>query len=193
LRPYGIEDEPLVQDSLRAGADLVTFSGDKLLGGPQAGIIAGRAALVEPVRKNPLFRALRVDKMTYAALGATLRSYLRGRLDDVPVARMIRMTREEIAQRARTLIAACEGRAGWRFELAPGESVIGGGSTPGQSLPTTLVAVTHPRLSARQLEERLRSAAVLARVENTRVLFDLRTVFPEQEAALLSVLQSLPS
>jgi L-seryl-tRNA(Ser) seleniumtransferase len=197
LRPYGINDEPMVQDSLRAGVDLVTFSGDKLLGGPQAGIIAGRADLVERVRKNPLFRALRVDKMTYAALGATLRAYLSDKLDDLPVARMIRMTREDLAQRARVLIAACDGlsRHGWRFEPTPGESVIGGGSTPGQALPTMLVAITHPRVGAVQLEQRLRAAnpPVLVRVESDRVLMDLRTVFPEQEPALLTVLQSLHS
>jgi L-seryl-tRNA(Ser) seleniumtransferase len=195
LRPYGITDEPLVQESLKAGVDLVTFSGDKLLGGPQAGIIAGRPEMVERIRKSPLFRALRVDKMTYAALGATLRSYLSGRLEELPVARMIRMSREEVARRAEVFVTACAGLAahGWRFELAAGESVIGGGSTPGQALPTTLVAVRHPRSSAGDLEHRLRSAnpPVLARVENNRVLIDLRTVFPEQEPVLLTVLQSL--
>lgn len=196
LRPFGISDEPLVQDSLSAGVDLVTFSGDKLLGGPQAGIIAGRAALVDKVCKNPLFRALRVDKMTYAALGATLRSYLSDKLDDLPVARMIRLSKEEITKRALAFIAVAKmGGHGLSLELVDGESVIGGGSTPGQSLPTTLVAVTHPGMSASQLEQRLRAAAppVLVRVENGSVVLDLRTVFPDQEPALLTVLQSQSS
>lgn len=192
LRPYGIEDEPLVQDSLKAGVDLVTFSGDKLLGGPQAGIIAGRPAMVERIRKSPLFRALRVDKLTYATLGATLRCYLSGRLDELPVARMIRTAKDEITQRAQAFIASGK-LQGWRLELADGESVIGGGSTPGQALPTTLIALSHPRLSAKALEQRLRGGnpPVLSRVENNRVLIDLRTVFPGQEALLLTVLQSL--
>ncbi len=211
LRPYGIQDEPTVQESIRAGVDLVTFSGDKLLGGPQAGVIAGRADLVERVRRNPLFRALRVDKMTYAALAATLRAYLSDRPDELPVVRMIRMSAEEVAARARAFVAglkALEGR-GWKFELRAGESVIGGGSTPGQSLPTTLVAAVHARLSAAEIETRLRGATppassrlapfaatalpVIARVEEDRVLLDLRTVFPEQEPALRGALESIAS
>ena len=194
LRPYGIADEPLVQDSLRAGVDLVTFSGDKLLGGPQCGILAGRPSLVERIRKNPLFRALRVDKMTYAALGATLRSYLSKRLDDLPVARMIRMSKEEITTRALAFVAVGKmGGHGLRLELTDGESVIGGGSTPGQSLPTTLVAVTSPRSSAKELEHRFRccNPPVGVRVENQRVLLDLRTVSHEEEVLLLTVLESL--
>jgi L-seryl-tRNA(Ser) seleniumtransferase len=193
LRPYGIADEPLVQDSLRAGVDLVTFSGDKLLGGPQCGILAGKPLLVERIRKNPLFRALRVDKMTYAALGATLRSYLSKRLDDLPVARMIRMSKEEVTQRALALIAAGKIGPGLRLELTDGESVIGGGSTPGQTLPTTLIAVTHPRLSARELEHRFRCSnpPVVVRVENNRVLLDLRTVSANEEVLLLTVLEFL--
>ncbi len=194
LRPYGISDEPLVQDSLSAGVDLVTFSGDKLLGGPQAGVIAGRPALVEKVRKNPLFRALRVDKMTYAALAATLRSYLSERLDDLPVARMIRLKKEEITRRAQAFVAAAKtGRHGLSLDLVDGESVIGGGSTPGQTLPTTLVAVTHPRLGAKDLERRFRSSnlPVVVRVEDNRVLLDLRTVSPNEEVLLLTVLEFL--
>ena len=181
-------DEPLVQDSLRAGVGLVTFSCDKLLGGPQAGVIAGRTDLVARVRRNPLFRALRVDKLTYAALGVTLKSWVMGRLDDVPVVKMIRMTREEIAARA-VLFAAALNEAGWQAELIEGESVAGGGSTPGESLPTTLVAVGHGDLSAAVIERRLRAAStpVIARVEHDRVLLDLRTVFPSQESILLKV------
>jgi len=199
LRPLGIADEPQARLSLEAGVDLVCFSGDKLLGGPQAGILAGRQDLVEKLRRNPLFRALRVDKMTYAALEPTLAAYLRGRLDDLPVAHMIRMPAEEIESRARAFAAqwhslpGCAGGARLQIELAPGESVIGGGSTPGQALKTTLLALRHASLTATQLEERLRAATppVVARVEADRVLLDLRTVFPSQEAALLSVLESL--
>ena len=206
LRPCGIADEPQARLSLEAGVDLVCFSGDKLLGGPQAGILAGRQDLVEKLRRNPLFRALRVDKMTYAALEPTLAAYLRGHLDDLPVARMIRMPAEEIESRARAFVAQWHSPgsvppcgipvapgAGLQLEIVAGESVIGGGSTPGQALKTTLLALRHASLTAAQLEERLRAATppVIARVETDRVLLDLRTVFPSQEAALLSILESL--
>ena len=189
LRPFGIADEPVASDSLKAGADLVSFSGDKLLGGPQAGIITGRQDLVEQVRRNPLFRALRVDKMTYAALEATLAIYLQGALDALPVLRMLRARSEEIAARARALVAGLP----QPVELVPGESVVGGGSTPGQFLKTTLIAFTHPTLSAAEVEARLRLATppVIARVEQDRVLLDLRTVLPEQEPALRRTLEAL--
>jgi len=203
LRPCGIADEPQARLSLEAGVDLVCFSGDKLLGGPQAGILAGRQDLVEKLRRNPLFRALRVDKMTYAALEPTLAAYLRGRLDDLPVARMIRMPAEEIKSRARAFVvqwhslpgcaAQAEGLCHLQLEIVAGESVIGGGSTPGQALKTSLLALRHASLTAAQLEERLRAATppVIARIEEDRVLLDLRTVFPSQEAALLRILESL--
>lgn len=193
LRPYGVPDEPRAQEALAAGVDVVTFSGDKLLGGPQAGVIAGRKSLVERLRKNPLFRALRVDKLTYAALEATLRDYLAGRLDAIPGLRMIRATRQEISRRAEAfaeeLGRAVSSRApdsGAKVEMREGWSVIGGGSTPGVELPTRLVVVTPARLSAADLEARLRAAKppVICRVEEDRVLVDLRTVFPEQEKTL---------
>jgi L-seryl-tRNA(Ser) seleniumtransferase len=182
--------EPKVADSLRAGADLVTFSCDKLLGGPQAGVIAGRADLVERVRRSSLFRALRVDKLTYAALGATLRAWVMGRCDDLPVVRMIRMTPTVIAARAATLAAALEGM-GWSVELLVGESVAGGGSTPGETLPTTLVAISAGKTV--ELERRLRAGSppVIARVEDDRLLIDLRTVFPEQDGMLLNSLKEI--
>ncbi len=197
LAPQGL-DEPLAAASLAAGVDLVTFSGDKLLGGPQAGILAGKKKLVEACRRNPLFRALRVDKMTYAALEATLASYLRGAADDVPAVRMIRLTADEIGARAEALRAelapALAGRAD--VSVRAGESVAGGGSTPGAALPTRLL-VTAPRaMSAAELAARLRRPdasgrpPVIARVEADRVLFDLRTVFPEQEAALAGALRA---
>ena len=197
LAPQGL-DEPLAAASLRAGVDLVTFSGDKLLGGPQAGILAGKRKLVEACRRNPLFRALRVDKMTYAALEATLASFLRGAADDVPALRMIRLTAEEIGARAETLRAELAPALGGRAEVSvrAGESVAGGGSTPGTALPTKLLVVAPRAMSAAELAARLRRPdasgrpPVIARVEADRVLFDLRTVFPEQEAALAAALRA---
>ncbi len=185
-------DEPLAAASLRAGADLVTFSGDKLLGGPQAGIIAGKKKYVEACRKNPLFRALRVDKMTYAALEATLHSYARGAAEEIPALRMIRLSVEEIGRRAEALRSQLEGELGGRADLrvTSGESVVGGGSTPGYALPTKLLAVSPKSLSAAELAARLRrhDPPVVVRLEAGRVLLDLRTVFPDQEQALSSAL-----
>lgn len=196
LAPQGLRDEPVASDSLRAGADLVTFSGDKLLGGPQAGIIAGKKKYVEQCRRNPLFRALRVDKMTYAALETTLRNYLRGALEEVPALRLIRLTVEEIGPRAEQLRASLErdlaGRA--HFSVRAGQSVLGGGSTPGYSLPTKLLVISPQGMSAAELAAHLRRAdpPVIVRVEADRVLIDLRTVFPEQEAALVAgIMRSL--
>lgn len=193
LSACGVRDEPVAGASVAAGVDIVTFSGDKLLGGPQAGAIAGKKKLVERCRQNPLFRALRVDKMTYAAMEATLASYLSGRSADVPAIRMIRLTASEIGARARRLAErlAAELRAQAQVEVVSGRSVIGGGSTPGQSLPTRLVAIRPKTISAAELAARLRRHAppVVARVEAERVLLDLRTVFEEQEEALAAALR----
>src|ERR1700735_3822888 len=150
--------EPVARASCEAGASIITFSGDKLLGGPQAGIIAGKKEIVERIRANPLFRALRVDKLTIAALEATLRSYLRGALDEIPALRMIRVSQKEIGERAQNF---CEKfrpalPADAKLEILPGFSVVGGGSTPDQQLPTTLIAISTPRHSAAKLEDRLR-------------------------------------
>ncbi|MGH9812879.1 MAG: L-seryl-tRNA(Sec) selenium transferase [Candidatus Acidiferrales bacterium] len=187
-------DEPLAAASLRAGADLVTFSGDKLLGGPQAGIIAGKKKYVEACRKNPLFRALRVDKMTYAALEATLQSYARGAGEEIPALRMIQLSVEEIGRRAEALRAQLESELGGRAELrvTSGESVVGGGSTPGYALPTKLLAIMPRGPSAAELAARLRrhDPPVVVRVEAGRVLLDLRTVFPDQQDALASALRA---
>ncbi|MGH9804320.1 MAG: L-seryl-tRNA(Sec) selenium transferase [Candidatus Acidiferrales bacterium] len=192
LAPQGMHDEPVAASSLRAGADLVTFSGDKLLGGPQAGIIAGKKKYVEACRKNPLFRALRVDKMTYAALEITLRNYLRGAEEDVPVLRLLRLPVEAIAARAEALRVELERQVAGKatVRVLDGESLLGGGSTPGYSLPTKLVAISPRNFSAAELAARLRRAdpPVVVRVEANRVLLDLRTVFEEQEGALLRVL-----
>jgi len=183
--------EPTVRESVEAGFSLVLFSGDKLLGGPQAGIIAGKKELVAKVRRHPLFRALRVDKLTIAAMEATLRAYLRAAWEEIPAQRMIRMTLKEISERmkqfAESLATEMAKRAA-SLEIVEGHSLVGGGSTPSQSLPTKLLRIDSQRYSATQLEERLRVAPhgipVIARIEDGRLLIDLRTVLPEQEAQL---------
>jgi L-seryl-tRNA(Ser) seleniumtransferase len=190
----GILDESPATESLRAGVDVVSFSGDKLLGGPQAGLIAGKKELVARIRRNPLFRALRVDKLTYAVLESTLQAYRQDQLDRIPVWRMIRMTITEIEERARRLIEACGGeRDTLRMELVEGESVIGGGSAPGQTIPTRLVALRHAGWSAAVLEKRLLAShpPVVARAESDTVLLDLRTVLPEQDRALAQAILSV--
>jgi L-seryl-tRNA(Ser) seleniumtransferase len=181
-----------VLDSLRAGVDIVAYSGDKLLGGPQAGLLSGRADLVARMRSNSLFRALRVDKLTYAALEATLLAYVKRDHDAVPVLRMMRLSKEKIERRAEKIVSRVA-RAQLRLELRDGESVIGGGAAPSAVLPTRLIALTHTDLSADDLSARLRANTppVVARVEEGRVLVDLRTVFPEQDAILVETLNSL--
>ena len=175
----GVGDEPTVRESLAAGADVVTFSGDKLLGGPQAGVIAGRPDLVARLRRNPLFRALRADKLVYAALEATLREYVLERYDGIPVLRMARQSGAQLKVRAEKLVADLGDDFPGEIALRVGESVLGGGSTPGQGLPTTLLAIK-PRagLTAAQIELRLRCGKppVVARVEDDRLVLDLRTV-----------------
>ena len=183
LRAHGIH-EPLAQTSLAAGVDLISFSGDKLLGGPQSGIIAGHPELVRRIRRNPLFRAFRQDKLVYQALETTLRHILLGEHDEIPALRMIRLTPQQIRDRAEHLAA----RLGPHATVEPGESVIGGGSTPDLSLPTFLIVLAPPAPPAKaaDLERKLRAdnPPVIVRVERDRVLLDLRTVFPEQEDAL---------
>ncbi len=191
---HGFRDEPPVSHSLAAGVDLVTFSGDKLLGGPQAGIIAGRGELVRRVRRNPLFRALRVDKLTYAALAATLRDYLLERYDQIPVLRMVRQSPDEVRERAARLVRKLDAVAPGHLQLVEGESLLGGGSTPAQTLPTTLVALRpFPAAPLLELERRLRQAdpPVVARVDNERLLLDLRTVSEAEDEPLTQALQAV--
>lgn len=180
LSAQGVADEPPVSASLAAGVSLATFSGDKLLGGPQAGIIAGQPELVERVRRNPLFRALRADKVIYAALEATLREHLLERYDSIPALRMARLGVEEVDARSQ----AVAGRLG--AEVVDGESLLGGGSTPAQTLPTRLIRVRPEGVSTAAVERKLRAGepAVVARVAEDALLLDLRTVFPEQDEAL---------
>jgi L-seryl-tRNA(Ser) seleniumtransferase len=187
LRAFGI-DEPLVSDSLLAGADLVSFSGDKLLGGPQAGILAGKPEIVARLRRNPMFRALRLDKTIYQVLEKTLRHLLLGQWDEVPALRMIRLSAAEIRGRAERLLASL---AGTTAELVAGESVIGGGATPEQSIPTWLIAIECADEGAAQRRLRANDPPVIARVEEGRLLLDLRTVLPGEETELAAALQAL--
>ena len=188
--PAPLAAEPSVQSVVRAGADVVCFSGDKLLGGPQAGIIVGRKEHLARVRQHPLMRALRVDKMTYAALEATLAEHLAGKAtDSVPVVRMATMPVEAIAVRAEILAARAR-KAGFGAEAVDGQSTIGGGSAAGSQLPTKLVALTLPEISADALETRLRrlDPPVIARILADRVVIDLRTVDPKDDDELAGLL-----
>ncbi|MHB0857467.1 MAG: L-seryl-tRNA(Sec) selenium transferase [Anaerolineae bacterium] len=183
--------EPTVQESVAEGADLVTFSGDKLLGGPQAGIIVGRAELIERLRRAPLTRALRVDKTTLAGIQANLLHYARGEaLTHIPVWRMMSMSAAEVGERARALVEALE-PACKGCTLLEGRSMIGGGSLPEESLPTVLIALPVGTPSQVAVELRTGSPAVVARVQEGRILLDLRTVLPTQEEALLTRLRQL--
>lgn len=188
LRSVGI-NEPGVLDSLRSGVHVVTYSGDKLLGGPQAGLISGREDLVKKMRTNSLFRALRVDKLTYAALEATLLAYVKRDYRGLPVLQMMELSKSDISVRAEKLKSKLAGTQ-LHAELIEGESLIGGGAAPSSKLPTILLALTCDGLSANELEECLRASAppVIARVEDGRVLLDLRTVFPEQDEVLHHIL-----
>lgn len=190
LRAVGVGGEPTVFESLRAGVDVVTYSGDKMFGGPQAGLLTGAPELIGRIRQNQLFRALRVDKMYYAALEGTLRAYLREDYDAIPALRMMRLPVEEIGRRAEALRAQAGGLAA---EIKDGESVIGGGSAPGSTLKTKLLALKHPRMNAAELAVTLRrnDPPIIARVENDRVLLDLRTVFPEQDGEIEEFLRKL--
>jgi L-seryl-tRNA(Ser) seleniumtransferase len=196
LGPFGLIEEPVVSQSLKAGVDVVTFSGDKLVGGPQAGILLGRQEALARIRKNPLFRALRVDKLTIAALEATIALYLRRDFASIPAQRMIRASREDIARRAERLAARLRDLTGLSVSLGDGESVAGGGSTPGQYLPSRLIVVTHERLSAQDLSAALRRnrPPVIARVEANQLLLDLRTVLDDhQEREILVAFERITS
>jgi L-seryl-tRNA(Ser) seleniumtransferase len=193
--PSGIRDEPTVRASLEAGVDVVTFSGDKLLGGPQAGILAGKRGLLEAIRHNPLFRALRVDKLTIAALEATVSLYLQQKLESIPALRMLYLSREDVRRRAAILAQKLSARSRLSVQVQDGESVIGGGSTPAQTLATALLAVRHESVGAQELDRRLRQnlPPVISRVEQDTLLLDLRTVFEEQDEELRRALEAIDS
>jgi L-seryl-tRNA(Ser) seleniumtransferase len=184
--PYGLTHEPTIQESVTAGVSLVSCSGDKLLGGPQAGIILGRADLVAELAKFPLTRALRVDKGTLAALQATLRHYQLGEaLEKVPVWRMIGQSEEAIERRAWSWVRELTA-AGVGAKAIAGRSTVGGGSLPGETLPTTLVALAgeSPDFVAARL--RAGEPPVVGRIQDGRLVLDPRTVLPEQQAQLLA-------
>jgi L-seryl-tRNA(Ser) seleniumtransferase len=188
LAGAGIQGEYGLHESLGAGVDIVCVSGDKLLGGPQAGVIAGRRELIKRLRSNPLFRALRVDKLTYAALEATLLAYVRQDYAAIPTLRMIYTTAVQVRERAESLVAQLGTLPGTTVEIIAGESVIGGGTTPNATLPSFLISIVSDRYSSEELQTRLRTQTqpVIARILGDQLLLDLRTVFPQEEAELIN-------
>jgi L-seryl-tRNA(Ser) seleniumtransferase len=188
LGKYGVVGEPVVREIVEQGVDAVSFSGDKLLGSVQAGLIVGRKAILSRLRKHPLYRALRSDKIRLVALEATLASHQRDSTQ-VPIMQMLSLTAEELQQRAQSVIEGLDAR----FELIPGESTLGGGAGPTSTFPTTLIAITHPDKSAQDIEHQLRTSSppIIARISEGKVLLDLRTVFPDQIAAIRDALRSL--
>ena len=194
LQHFNIQGEPSVLDSLRAGVDVVTYSGDKLLGGPQAGLLSGRSHLIARMRTNSLFRALRVDKLTYASLEATLLLYVKRDYDSIPTLKMMILTKEEIGRRTETLAAQVRPEK-FNVEIIDGESVIGGGAAPSSALPTRLLTLSRDGVSADELAARLRASdpPIIARVEDGRVLLDLRTVFPDEEPLIAAALRRIDS
>lgn len=198
FKEFGLNDEPVISQSLLAGADIVTFSGDKLLGGPQAGLIVGRKELVDKLRKHPLYRAIRVDKIICSALEATLAAYARDTAkDEVPVLNMLSMSAENINDRARSFKAKLESdpdeRREMKIEIISGNSAVGGGAAPDSSPETALISLTHERHSDAQLERllRLSKPPVITRIMDERVLIDLRTVTENEEVELIDVLRSI--
>jgi len=190
---YGLSHEPMVQESLAAGADVVCFSGDKLLGGPQAGIIVGKKEIIERLKKFPLTRALRVDKITLAGLQATLLHYLKGEAEQkIPVWRMISADPAELKRRAQRWARRLR-QAGIRAQVIEGRSAIGGGSLPGETLPTWLLALQLPSPDTIARALRSYNPPIVARIEEDLLLFDPRTVFPEEEETLLRGIEAVIS
>ena len=193
LSAYGVVDEPTVAQILAHGPDVISFSGDKLLGSAQAGLIVGKQAIVKRLRKHPLYRALRSDKLRLVALEATLIAYQRDKApSDVPVIQMLSLTATEIEQRAKSVIEQLHPTT-LRLALEPGESAVGGGTAPTSQIKSVLIAVTDPRRSAAELEQQLRKAStpVVARISEGKLLLDLRTVPAEEFPALIAALKSL--
>jgi L-seryl-tRNA(Ser) seleniumtransferase len=196
LSEFGIKGEPIISASISDGADVVSFSGDKLLGGPQVGCIVGRATIVERLRSHPLYRALRADKLRIAALEATLDAYARDSLAGVPTHGALAMTNSLLKNRAQRFVERVR-EAGldskFSIELIPGESATGGGAAPTARLPTELISIAHPKLSANEIESSLRGGIppVIARIANDRIVFDLRTVSEREESELETALLAL--
>lgn len=198
LSEYGLMDEPIIIDSIKAGADVVTFSGDKLLGGVQSGLIVGRREVIERVRRHPLYRALRVNKLIYAALEATLELYRRETAaEEIPVLKMLALTGEELKTRTTKFAEKLNKNRGenkdLQIEIIEGNSVVGGGAAPMVQPITTLLALEHAKMSAAYLEQNLRFSEppVVARILDDKVLIDLRTVSDNEEAELLEILEKI--
>jgi L-seryl-tRNA(Ser) seleniumtransferase len=198
LSRYGLTDEPVIADSIKAGADVVTFSGDKLLGGVQSGLIVGKKEYIEKLRKHPLYRALRVDKLAYAALEATLEAFPRETaLEEIPVLKMLSMSQAELKTRtknfAQNLRENLTDDSKLEFEIIAGNSVIGGGSAPTVQPVTTLLALKQREMSVDKLEQSLRFAAtpIITRILEDKVLIDLRTVSETEETEILRILSKV--
>ena len=183
-----VGSEPLVHGAIEDGADIVTFSGDKLLGGPQAGVMVGGAAVIERIAQHPLMRAVRIDKMTLAALEATLDLYLSGRMNELPLWRLAEAPLEDLEERARVIAGALSDALapGWKVEARPSTAVAGGGTTPGTTLSSWAVAIGHAELTPDAIAAALRRAtpAVIGRIDDDLVLLDLRSVLADLDATL---------
>jgi L-seryl-tRNA(Ser) seleniumtransferase len=199
LQKYGLPYEPTVQESIKAGVDVVTFSTDKLLGGPQGGIIAGKKKWIEPIKKNPLTRALRVGKLTIAVLEATLRHYLEEEpaLRKIPVLKMILTPLETIEERCKKVInkVGSETRVCMNLSMVDGFSGMGGGALPGENIPTKLVCIHSDKINAIELANKLRNSTppIFARIEQDRVLLDMRTVYDEEVDVISRALENVCS
>lgn len=193
LSAYGLSDEPIIRDSISAGADVVSFSGDKLLGATQAGLIVGRHEIIDRLRRHSLYRALRVDKLCLAALEATLAAHRRDSIEEIPVLRMLALPSNSIEKRARNLVEQLAGDAAIEATIIMGQSAVGGGSGPNVHPQTALIALKHHTLSADEVELKLRQSSppIIARIADGLVLIDLRTVDTREEPDLLRALASV--
>lgn len=193
LSALGITDEPIIRESIAAGCDVVSFSGDKLLGATQAGLIVGRREIIERLRSHSLYRALRVDKLCLAALETTLDAHRRSAFNEIPTLEMLSLTATEIETRARNFLSKLANCGKITATIIPGESAVGGGSGPNVHPPSALLAIRHTDLSAEEIERQLRFATppVIARIAENLLLIDLRTVNPNEEAELLAALLGL--
>jgi L-seryl-tRNA(Ser) seleniumtransferase len=195
LAPYGVHGEPVASESIRVGADLVLFSGDKLLGGPQCGVIVGRRVLVEKIMEHPLTRALRVDKLTLAALAATLRLYQDSEMAEraVPLLSLLSTPLENLRQRAERLAPQLAAAGVANVEIIPGQAYVGGGSLPNQALPTMCLALAPRWGTVDALASALRtgSPAVVGRIHDGKLLLDLRSVQPREDVQLVAAVEAL--
>lgn len=196
LTEFGIPGEPTVQERLSHGIDVICFSGDKILGGPQAGIVCGKRELVEEMRKNPLFRAMRVSKMIYAALETTLLLYLRRRFEEIPVLAMLSAPAESLKQRGQIWLDVLKTKfPEASFEVEKTTTYVGGGVAPMKGLDSYAVSLTHPKFSAHEIASLLRQSTppVIARVEEDRVFFEMRTIRDHEVEPINRALQKVLS